>query len=721
MASFTGDFNGDRYTDFGLYNKFTGECKIALSNGSTFGDFTTWIKDFGKDDFTPLAGDFNADGLTDLCIFQKTTGTFKVAFSNTKSFKDPATWITGYATDKDPLISDFNNDGLTDIGYWNKDTGEWFYALNTGSGFTDKGKWLDNFGSSADESAHTGDFDGNGITDPATFDRDGFGINRWTISLSDKLPADLLISIDNGTGGKIQITYDYAAKFNDLTGERSENPLLPFPVYVARSISTIDTLPSDQPQEVYTQTFIFFGGWYDANEKEFRGFRKVIATDPVTNNYTITYFFQGYPGREGDDGALKGQIEKIEAYDGNRKPISIVENTWAVRKAGRSEDILGFPYLKEVTTTVYEENQTSLTTKTLFKYDNLVNIIEQIDQGDISTDNDNKITTTTYEPAYLVGYNRPKETVFKDSQDNILSKKTFEYDEYGNLIKETAYLDGVNDPVTQYRYDSFGNVIATTNALGNVVLTDYETTFYTFPKTVTNELGHTIRYEYNTKLGVVTKLTDVNGNTSETVYDSLGRVIKQINTKGEIVTTYTYPDFNTKITTQLGLTKTEYIDGLGRIYKTVSSAEDGPNKRLVSTEIYFNERGLKEKESIPHYIDESESNISYITYEYDLRGRIISVTSDYPGEDKDATVTTAYISPLYTETTDPKGFKKGVRKDVYGNTIEIIEFAEGEYHTFYEYDLKGNLTKVTDALGNITTIQYDTLGRKTLLNAQTQV
>ena len=369
-------------------------------------------------------------------------------------------------------------------------------CLSTGTNFVDKGVWLDNFGASNDESATTGDFDGDGVTDAATFDKDKLGINRWTTQLSTNKPADLLTQIDNGIGGKTQVTYTYAAA--------SDNPLLPFPVYVASTISLVNTYPADRAAS-YTQNFSFSGGYYDAVEREFRGFAKVRVTDPITNNYSETYFFQG---KDGQDGALKGQIDKIISYDGNGRQISHTQNTYEVKKSGPQDQFLGFPALKETTTTIYEENATYITTDNKFTYDNIGNLITERDEGDVVVTGDEKSASTTYAQAYDVGFNRPLETSLLDKDGNVVSKKSFEYDSKGNLAKEKTY---IYNPFTvdcglstvDYSYDSFGNLLTTTNALGSTVTTDYESDFYTYPQKVTNSLGQSVSYVYDPKLGVV--------------------------------------------------------------------------------------------------------------------------------------------------------------------------------------------------------------------------
>lgn len=704
---FTGNFNADKYTDLAFYNKDTGEVRVSLATGSGFGAIETWVAGAGTG-YAAMSGDFNADGLSDLCLFNKSTGNFSVNFSNSRTFMDGGLWISGFAVNRDVMLSDYNNDGMTDVGYWDNTSFSWNYAISTGTGFVSKGAWLTSFGASTDESATTGDFNGDGITDRAMFDRDAQGINRWKIQVNTNKPADLMAEIDNGIGGKTRVVYTYASQF--------DNQLLPFPVYVTSSVTLVDTLPVEQTQETYTQNFAYSGGYYDATEREFRGFAKVTATDPITNNYTETYFYQGKPGQ---DGALKGQIEKALAYDGNGRQISQVINTYDVRKAGPADNVLGFPALTQVETTVWEENALPITTKSTVAYDNIGNVVTAADLGEVAVTGDERSTTTSYSAAYEAGFNRPLEVDLKDNQGAVVSTKTFEYDAKGNLSAENV---SIYNPLTQqtsavtaqYSYDSFGNLTTTTDALGRSVTTTYESTYHAYPQTITNGLGQSISYVYDPKLGVATSVTDANGKTSTSSYDSFGRVVEARNANNDVVVTYSYPDFNTKITTNaLGLSKTEYGDGLGRKYKAVSTGEDGAAARAVSSEVYYNNRGQVEKESIAHYIDEDPAQISYVRYEYDLRGRPKKTISDFPGTLKDAESQVNYITPLYVEAIDPMGHKKGTLKDVYGNVVEVTEFtSDGVFKTQYEYDIQNNLTRTVDSKGNATQIWYDSIGRK---------
>ncbi|MEK7837750.1 MAG: hypothetical protein AAB328_07185, partial [candidate division NC10 bacterium] len=72
-----------------------------------------------------------------------------------------------------------------------------------------------------------------------------------------------------------------------------------------------------------------------------------------------------------------------------------------------------------------------------------------------------------------------------------------------------------------------------------------------------------------------------------------------------------------------------------------------------------------------------------------------------------------------TTLIDANGHQKVEEKNVYGRLIKVEEYT-GVLPSFtlyatttYQYDVLGNLTKVTDTAGNQTTITYDTLSRKT--------
>jgi len=705
--AFTGDFNFDGKSDLLIFDQEDGSWKVSLMGDNGFGAQESWLSGFGDStDSEPTTGDFNGDGLTDMGIFDKTNGSWQVAFSNGKAFIDQGVWKTGFGTDKSPLGGDFNKDGLSDIGYFDKASGDWYVAYSTGESFTSSNVWLSGYG--ADERAYNGDYNGDGLPDSAYYDGD---TGTWNIGITDGDHPYLLREIDNGTGGTTAIEYEPSTGFVATS--------MPFSLQAVKSVTMTDVLPVGDPEENYSQEFEYQGGYFDHEKRNFCGFKRAKVTDPITGNYTWSEFLQG-TGSE--DGALKGKVKEIQAFDGLDRPISQSVNTWEVQKAGPDSNQLGTPILTKVEETVYEMNGLSVSTRNEFSYDNLGNIIETINHGDIADDNDGKSAQTVYGEAYGEDFNQALETTLKDADGNVITQKNFEYDANGNLIREIFWLDGApENPEVTYAYDSFGNLESSTDSLGHTTSNTYETTFYSYVEKISNSLGHEIAKTYDPRFGAVLSIADTNGATSSTVYDALGRVMEVKNALDHVTTVCQYPDFNTKITIQKAeqgdLRSIEYYDGLKRAYKTVSSGEDGDYPKDITSESFFNERGMMDRESLPHYVDAPSSTLSYIRYEYDLWGRTKRTFQDYPGTDKDTEVSVDYLEPLYTETINPKSIRKGTRSDVYGNIIEVTEFnGEETYLTTYEYDTRGSLIKLTDNAGNETEIFYDSLGRKISMN-----
>ena len=99
----------------------------------------------------------------------------------------------------------------------------------------------------------------------------------------------------------------------------------------------------------------------------------------------------------------------------------------------------------------------------------------------------------------------------------------------------------ISNPVTSYTYDSFGNVLTMTDAMGKK-----ET------------------YTYNT-LGSLKSKTDRNGVTTSYGYDALGRVLQTVTSLGDVLS-YTYAMTGQVLTEQNNNQKTSYAyDELGRV------------------------------------------------------------------------------------------------------------------------------------------------------------
>ncbi|GEM_PF-6623039 len=97
---------------------------------------------------------------------------------------------------------------------------------------------------------------------------------------------------------------------------------------------------------------------------------------------------------------------------------------------------------------------------------------------------------------------------------------------------------------------------------------------------------------------------------------------------------------------------------------------------------------------------------------YDALGRVLVQTKpDGP------TVSHSYTDRK-DEVTNERGYTKSHTYGADQNLVQVEEFGDATPTTVYAttrycYDAPGNLVQVTDARGNVTTISYDWLSRKT--------
>jgi len=677
--------------------------------------------------------DINGDGLPDRVMHDNTSNTFwRIQLNNGISFDPIIEWqgvdssIGGSKwrsirsmNDRGIVlvdIFDINADGLPDrIMRGDSPYDYWYVQYNTGSSFEPLTHWSDisspsssifwnspQYNNESNIVVMMLDINGDGLLDRVI--QSNLSDDYWQVQFasSDTLP-DLLEKVNNGKGGETQVAYEPSTRFANLD--------LSFPIYVVTQARTVDNKPDGSPQEIYAQDIEYEGGYYHYEDKEFRGFEKVIVTDPISQNYAELTFHQGIDAAED---CYKGRILEIKSFEGTGDPISHVINRYSRITGGTEPNIVNFVFLRETETTAYE-GEHSLTTKMSYDYDDFGNIKNETEEGDINATGDEKISHFEYNAPYEGAYNTLKLSQLKDKDENILKEVLYNrYDDHGNLLEKEFVLDiGPKNPIILYTYYPYGCTETVTNANNHTTTTRYDSTFHIFPYEVENAKSHITTYEYDPKLGVVKSVRDPNGNTFTTGYDALGRITEEKNADNEIVTKHSYPDFNTKVTEQLTLRTEIRYDGLGRAYMTITSGEHGDLRKDIVAETYFDERSKLDRVSLPHYVNTDPSQVSYVRYIYDIRGRVKEKIYDFPGTDKDYEISTNFITPNKIETIDPLGHKKTVTDDAYGNIVEVTEHtAEGDFNTKYEYNLKDDLKRIEDAKGNETVIVYDSLGRK---------
>ncbi|MCU0679993.1 MAG: hypothetical protein MUF50_01650, partial [Planctomycetes bacterium] len=292
----------------------------------------------------------------------------------------------------------------------------------------------------------------------------------------------------------------------------------------------------------------------------------------------------------------------------------------------------------------------------------------------------------------------------------------------GNLTKQENWKEGTQYIDVEKTYNSYGLITQEKDPLDNATNYTYDS-YNLYPATVTNPLNQVTSYEYDYSAGKIKQATDVNGYIFKTIYDAFDRVKEKqqpdlINPNTLVVSSsYTYND----LTLPRSITQTNYLDGtnnfnsvtyldgLDRVIQTRTKSGEVNIYSVKDTK--YNSKGLVKQESLPYFSAGSartpyttNSNL-YINYTYDSLNRAKTI-SDSVG------TTTNVYNDWKTTTTDAENKVKSLYNDAYDNLVQVDEYDGANiYSTKYNYDLKGNLIKITDALNNIRNFQYDNLGR----------
>ena len=307
----------------------------------------------------------------------------------------------------------------------------------------------------------------------------------------------------------------------------------------------------------------------------------------------------------------------------------------------------------------------------------------------------------------------------------------YEYDTYGNRTKETIY--------NEY---AIGSTAASGDPRSSTIA--YDATYHTFPITVTNPVGHAESRTFDAAFGKPLTVTDVNGHVTTMTCDSFGR-LKTV--EGPSTGTpayreearYTYGTPKTtigKTTTSLAVEmRTDdddsakawhkhcrIYDGRGMVVQEYSDTERG---QLVVNR-HYDGRGLLVSESAPR----KESCLAgsfaervwrrdrgfKATRTYDTLRRPVLVTLP------DSETTEHRYEGWSRSLVDQNDHLKRWDSDGLGRMIKVSEYTGSDptvalyAETNYEYGVADELTKVTDAANNLTTISYDELGRKTSMS-----
>jgi len=765
------DINGDGLTDVvqSRVDSDVASSTVYINNGHGFTLDPSWTIPLPLVDITPSGVrydmgtklvDINGDGLVDIVQALNASGTTtERTFINTGSgFVEDSAWVvpipfiyqpngTLLSYDEGVRLADINGDGLVDLvkSRIESDVATSTVYLNNGRGFTLSSGWscpvafvdITPDGTHYDMGAQLADINGDNVTDYIQTINDGTATTTHAY-IGNSVKADSLKQLTLSKGGIKQFAYKGSGQY--AGGSLSANIGLPLNLETVSSITTNDGLGT-----VGTTTYNYAGGsYYFRNnlDRKYAGFNTITVTDP-SGNSVKTFYHQGNStdsstGEYSDDVYKLGKPYREEVYNSSGALIKKTINKWDESAVATSSNFVKKTQTIEMS---YEGGGTHKDKASQFSYDGTNgNLTQRVDLGevtgadagtltDVGTDDfTTSISYATSSTSKVTGL--PYLETTTDHSSAKVKETRHYYDtlslgsvSIGNETKTENLKSGSTYVNTQKTYNSYGLITQALDGRGKQTNYSYDANNL-YISTSTNALSQSTGYQYNLAYGKVEKTTDSNGAVFQTVFDAFGRPL-QINQPDTVATTtsvtktaYTYTDSGlpkvTKATNYLDASTSvdfySYADGFGNAIQDRTQTES--SGVYVVKDYKYNPQGQLVAQSLPYFSNGTTTtaantiNNLYDFFTYDPLNRVIS--------NKTAVGTTTYAYTPWKEViTDPMGKTKDLTNDAFGNLKQVDEHNGGStYTTIYAYDGLNDLTKITDASGNVRNFTYDLLGRR---------
>ena len=586
---------------------------------------------------------------------------------------------------------------------------------------------------------------------------------------------DMIASTTNRYGGVTSYSY--------LPSSDYQNTYLPFVV------QTVETITKDGgvgfPRLV--NYYSYSGGFYDKTEREFRGFGNVktytnyIAASQTWDSMTETAFHN----TPDDFLSLKGLpiFQRTTTPDGYLQTVEYTYTAASVLSFSGQTSVIAtdnlsypqgiavtYPRLDNVTTVITDAaTQTSGVNPYGFEVDYrwddqyLARISE--DKYGMKLSDEVHTYTKYRNDASSWIFSKPEDVIISGTMVsdlsswnvnpgwNVAARKWMAYDSRGRLLtaescKSDSPVTGclgsnpAQSPVTSYTYSDEGNLLTKTDPPGNPPNTydqgprtttySYDDSTKTYPKTITNALGHVAATNYNLVTGKLISETPPHlyGSSYSVThtYDVLLRPHQDIRPDGgSTAYIYDYAAVGNEINstgTPYCVAKTEHItggsaaysdqnswtcyDGFGRGFNsglTPSSSSDAGFTTVVLKNLEA--KGNVAAKSNPFYYYSTETP-AYTQFSYDKLSRLSTITNP------DGGVKAFGYEGLNKHVQDQMGNWTTYTSDVYKRTVSVMD--ANDITSMYTYDVLGNLTSTTVASGtpqqNTTTMTYNSLSQK---------
>lgn len=587
------------------------------------------------------------------------------------------------------------------------------------------------------------DINGDGMPDILSSDRE----NKMKVKPSTIFRTNILEKIEGPLGADITLDYLLTPAVYDHPGGK----------LALASVKVFDGLTGDGTDTTYT-TFDYEGGYYNRHERQFYGFSTVRTSMRNTedNNSVYRTIIQSYRNR---DYYSKGNMLSETLVDGQGNKQKGLENIYSLRDIHTGASLPGssalsdrepvFVALEETKQYTFEGSSSPrMTTRETFDYDTLGNVTEYTDYSSGKASDMYSVSIRYHSNPGKYLYSLP--SLHEVSTTGGLKRKSETViDEHGDVIRILKYIKGDKAARYDMEFDEFGNLTRIThpaNYKGERMWYEYEydQNVHSYITRIADAYGYSSSSTYDYRWGLPVDNTDMNNQKIKYSYDESGRVdtvkgpIELASGRQYTIAFEYFPDADVPYAHTMhydsaydsNIETFSFSDGLGRLVQTKKSAllfgnantEDEPGF-IVSGKTLYDAfyRAVSiyqptfEPAGTPGQYNSKPDNVTPTMQEFDVQDRLVKVILP-----DGSTATHGYSVGNYNSETVHIDSLTDALNNI---TVTFIKAngkqaanarktADGDIYTSYSYNGVGELISITDPLGNISTSEYDMLGRK---------
>jgi RHS repeat-associated protein len=689
--------------------------------------------------------DLNGDGLADQVVATRSGGNPFVSLNTGRGFIEAGLRVlpAGFAFpssggqysrwDPGVRVFDYDGDGHQDILYSAGTTGAWgtMPILLTRGTFFETQVLKDEAGAPLPSTYKSVvmDANGDGLADIVTIG--GNGDLRAFVRKGTR--SDLLKSVQDGMRYQTSLAY---APLSDGRVYSSVSGVGPcsYPVLCVRGgawvVSRVDMLSSAWSDGARFD-YSYAGGRRDVRGRGWLGFRQRVVKNSVSGTTATTTYDNLTSLQSFYPNTRRPVAEALQAPLGDGRTLTmerLTTYTYSVRPGSGGGRILAASQTDTLDRewevapanggAILRQRQSSARFDTL--YGNLLSSELFAGDGEGST------WSATYEDdpgAWLLGRMDRVTELGSGSLGGVVARTTdHDYVPGTVLLHKVTVEPTVTGPeaddvrlVTTYHRLPSGVVdqVEEVDALGRIrsVTLQYDDEQIHLA-TTTNRLGHRTDYAYHPGLGVLALTEDANGLRTQRRYDGFGR-LRFVDTAGgdDVSLSYGRDELERTTLTQHFSSGQEVFslhDWAGREVHRRTRNFDGS---FSAVGMGYDELGRLTSASVP-FSPGTTAAIPLRRFEYDGLGRPRKVTQP------DGSTLLHSYQQLEHWTTDENGHVRYVVENQSGRVVRSVDVVPSgnPLVTRYEYGPFGVLSAVIDAHENRVSMQYDRLGRATLLD-----